>query len=328
MKARRWIALGIGAFILVFSVITSLSLAMNTYSQANWLAGAYDESVVIQEGDPSGSIALLEVNGAIINTTSDSLFSAEGYNHSNFMDLFYQTMSSPNVEGIIIAVDSPGGGVLESAEIHDAVIEAQENYGKPVYISMGSMAASGGYYLAAPAEQIFAYPQTLTGSIGVIMSSLNITELLDKIGVEETVYKSGPYKDMMSGTRPPTEEEDEILQSIVDEYYDEFVEVIANGRGMDEERVRELGDGRIYTGRQALEAGLIDELGSINDVIAAMQRDLGSNYQVIAIEPKQGLTSMFGLAAEKIFGKAEQKQGLMELTEYNQPRAMYLYDYE
>lgn len=325
MKARRWVALGIGLFILLFSLITTVSFAFNTYSSTTEAFFGGSEEKIVRQGDTSGTIALLEVNGPIINSGEPGIFDNNGYNHTTFLNDLHKAMNRSDVEGIIIHVDTPGGGVLESAEIHRAVVEAQTVKDKPVYISMGGMAASGGYYLAAPAEKIYANPQTLTGSIGVIMSSMNITELLDNLGIEEHVYKSGPYKDMMSPTREPLEEEDEIIQTIVDEYYDEFVSIIAEGRDMDEDRVRELGDGRIFTGNQALEEGLIDSLGSLDDVIDDMQTDLGRNYQVVTTSQFESFGSLFGLAANQLFGSNEPEQ---KLHEFNQPRALYMYDYE
>src|SRR5699024_9499864 len=129
---------------------------------------------------------------------------------------------------------------------------------------MGGMAASGGYYVAAPADKIFAEATTLTGSIGVIMESVNYAELAENHGVKFNTFTSGKHKDIMSPSREMTEEEHDIMQSMIDEMYDEFVDVIVDGRGMDEQTVREVGDGRIYTGKQAKEVELIDDLGSLD----------------------------------------------------------------
>src|SRR5699024_9909904 len=153
-----------------------------------------------------------------------------------------------------------GGGVVESAEIHDKIAEVREKYHKPVYISMGNMAASGGYYISAPADKILAQPATITGSIGVIMESLNFAQLAEDLGIDINTFTSGEYKDIMSATRPMRDDEREILQEIVDDMYDDFVQVIVDGRGMTDSEVRELADGRIYTGKQAAELDLIDGL--------------------------------------------------------------------
>ncbi len=154
--------------------------------------------------------------------------------------------------------------------------------GKPVYVSMGSMAASGGYYISAPADKIFASNETLTGSLGVIMQGYNYEKLAEKYGVQFETIKSGPYKDIMSPTREMTAEERKILQTMVNNMYNEFVRVIADGRGMSEKEVRKLADGRVYDGRQAKQLKLVDEIGRLDDVVASMKKDLNvKDAQVI-----------------------------------------------
>ncbi|WP_059103793.1 signal peptide peptidase SppA [Shouchella shacheensis] len=330
MKARRWIALGVSALVLLVSGVISLIVAIVSFNpQETFNLSESGGEVVVQEGSGNGQIALLDVNGLIINSGEEnSLFTSGGYNHQVFLNQLTQAMESNPVEGIVLNVDSPGGGVLESAQIHDLVVEAQEEYDKPVYISMGGTAASGGYYLAAPAERIFANAQTLTGSIGVIMSSYNISELLDNIGVEEIVYKSGPFKDILSPTRDATEEEENILQGIVDEYYDDFVNVIADGRGMSDERVRELGDGRVYTGEQALEEGLVDEIGTLDDTIKALRTELGGDYEVISYTRPSGMPSWMNFLSDRLPNVHSESDVLHQLVEYNQPRALYLQTFE
>lgn len=170
------------------------------------------------------------------------------------------------VKAIVLRVDSPGGGVGPSQEIHDQVklIDAE----KPVIVSMGSVAASGGYYIAAPARLIFANPGTITGSIGVIMEFTNFRELLDKIGLHNEVVKSGKHKDIGSSIRPMTDEDRAILQAMIDDVHTQFIESVAAGRQLDPQAVRALADGRIFTGRQARQYGLVDELGGLDAAIA------------------------------------------------------------
>ncbi len=175
------------------------------------------------------------------------------------MKTLNQVKDDDSVKAIVLRVNTPGGGTNESAEIHHKIVEIKEETQKPVYVSMGSMAASGGYYISAPADKIFASPETLTGSLGVIMQGMNYSELADKIGIDFVTIKSGPYKDIMSESREMTSEERDILQDMIDNSYNEFVRVIAEGRGMPESKVRELADGRIYDGRQAKEVNLIDD---------------------------------------------------------------------
>ena len=172
-----------------------------------------------------------------------------------------------DIKAIVLRVDSPGGAVAPSQEIHDAVKRIKAR--KKVVVSMGGMAASGGYYISAPADRIFAEPGTLTGSIGVIFLHFNVRGLLEWAKVEETTLKSGKYKDTLSPFRPIQETDREEIQSISDDVYSQFVQVVAQGRGMPEARVREIAEGRIYTGKRAKELKLVDELGGFDDAVAA-----------------------------------------------------------
>lgn len=172
---------------------------------------------------------------------------------------------SSTIKAIVLRVDSPGGGVGPSQEIHDEVRRIDAD--KPVIVSMGSVAASGGYYIAAPARLIFANPGTITGSIGVIMEFTNFQELLEKIGLHSQAVKSGKHKDIGSPVRPMTEEERALLQGLIDDVHAQFVDSIAAGRHLEVQKVRALADGRIFTGRQARDLGLVDELGSLEAAI-------------------------------------------------------------
>jgi len=171
----------------------------------------------------------------------------------------------PSVKAIVLRINSPGGGVGPSQEIHEEVGKTVRI--KPVVVSMGSVAASGGYYIAAPAQRILANPGTITGSIGVIMEFTNIQELLGKIGLQNAVVKSGEHKDIGSPTRPMSERDRQILQELIDDVHQQFMTAIAEGRKMDMNKVRALADGRIFSGNQALKLGLVDELGNLQDAI-------------------------------------------------------------
>lgn len=170
-----------------------------------------------------------------------------------------------SVKAIILRVDSPGGGVAPSQEIHEEVKKAQLE--KPIVVSIASVAASGGYYIAAPAQKIMANPGSITGSIGVIMEFTNYQDLLGKIGLRNEVVKSGAHKDIGSAVRPMTEADRRILQSMIGDVHEQFIAAVAEGRGLDPVKVRELADGRIFTGRQARSVGLVDELGNLEDAI-------------------------------------------------------------
>jgi len=173
-------------------------------------------------------------------------------------------VSEPAVGAIVLDINSPGGGVVASDAIYRAVLESP----KPVVASMDEMAASGGYYVACAAETIVALPGTLTGSIGVIIQFTNFEELFAKLGVDKQVIKTGRYKDVGSSHRSLTRDEIGLFESIIEESFDDFVDIVVRGRGLEEGRVRELATGQVYTGRQALEVGLVDELGDLDDAIA------------------------------------------------------------
>ena len=231
-----------------------------------------------------------------------------------------------NIKGIILRVNSPGGGVVESAEIYDKILDIKK-VKKPVYVSMGSMAASGGYYISAPADKIYASPETMTGSLGVIMQGYNYEKLAEKYGVEFETIKSGTYKDIMSPTREMTDDERKILQDMIDNSYNQFVKIIADGRGMTEKEVRKIADGRIYDGRQAKEVNLIDDFGHLDDVIAAMKTDIDQkDAQVIRYTGEAGFGSLFSMGAQKMLGNDVETAVLTKiLSSSNSPRLMYLY---
>lgn len=197
-------------------------------------------------------VGVVEVGGAII----DARETVEQ------LDRFHRDGA---IQAIVLRIDSPGGSVGPSQEIHDAVKRIDAD--KPVIASMGSVAASGGYYIAVPAREIFANPGTITGSIGVIMEYTNVQELLGKIGLYSEAIKSGPNKDIGSPVRPMSREERALLQALIDDVHSQFVDAVADGRGIEPAAVRKLADGRIFSGRQAREAGLVDELGGLEAAV-------------------------------------------------------------
>ena len=171
-----------------------------------------------------------------------------------------------SIKAIIVRVDSPGGGVVASQEIFNALQNARKE-GKKIVVSMGSVAASGGYYIAAAADRIVANPGTLTGSIGVKMEFANIEKLLEKVGVKGMVVKAGAYKDIGSPFRDMTVQEQKLLQTVIDDVHGQFIEAVAGGRHMPVADVRAIADGSIFTGRQALTLKLVDQLGDLEDGI-------------------------------------------------------------
>ncbi|MDH5640418.1 MAG: signal peptide peptidase SppA [Nitrospira sp.] len=210
---------------------------------------------------------------------------------------------NPSVKAIVLRIDSPGGGVVPSQEIHDAVKRIRGKNDKAVIASLGSVAASGGYYIAAATDRIVANPGTLTGSIGVIMETANVEGLLKKIGVEGIVIKSGKYKDVGSPLRKMSEEERALLQSVMDDVHAQFIEAVAEGRAIELKDAQALADGRIFTGRQAKDVQLVDEIGDLEDAIQLAADVAGIEGEPKVVEPRRRfsirelleskLTSMF-----------------------------------
>lgn len=218
------------------------------------------------------SVGVIYVEGAIMGGRQ-SVFSTLAASE-DIMSQIRQAAKDPSVKAVVLRVNSPGGGVAATQEITRELDRLQET-GKPLVVSMGDSAASGGYWVSAAADKIFANKGTTTGSIGVIMTLQNMEELYEKIGIDFEVYKSGPHKDIGSSSREVTQEESELLQEIVDELFEEFVTVVAEGRDMPRQEVEALATGRVLTGQQALEAGLVDEIGNYYDAVDAAATMVG-----------------------------------------------------
>jgi protease-4 len=226
------------------------------------------------------------------------------------------------VKAIIIRVDSPGGTVTGSAQIHEVIQEIE----KPVIVSMGAVAASGGYYVSAPADYIFARADTVTGSLGVIMTIFNAKELVDEIGVDVITLTSGPNKNLGSSWEEMTPEHREILEGFIGESYEEFVSVVADGRGLDRDAVLGLADGRIFSGRQAVDNGLVDELGNRADAIqkAADMGGISGEPRIVEYEHVPGLDQfLMGLASR--LNKTEADRVLELIGEFTTPSLEYRY---
>ena len=193
------------------------------------------------------------------------------------------------IRGIILRIDSPGGAVGPSQEIYDEVLKTRES-GKTIYASMGALAASGGYYIASAAEKIFANPGTLTGSIGVIMVFSNAKGLMEKIGLQPEIVKAGEYKDIGSPARAMTQKERNLLQSVVTDVHQQFIEAVANGRNISVAEVTKIADGRILTGRQAYSLNLVDQMGGLQVSIDQLAHKVGiiGSPKIIKETPRVG----------------------------------------
>ncbi len=261
MKAKK-IIIFIGAFLLFLMVLSSLFTFLG------------------QKLSFTSKVALVKVEGPIIDARSVTE-EISGY------------VKDSSIKAIVLRVNSPGGGVVPSQEIYDAVKKAAAK--KTVVVSMGSVAASGGYYISAPASRIIANPGTITGSIGVIMEIPNVKGLMDKLGLKTEVIKSGKHKDIASPFRGIEAEERQILQGVMDDVHEQFIAAVSEGRKMSVGDVRKIADGRIFSGRQAIKAGLVDELGDLDYAVKAAARMVGikGEPEVVSKKEKSSILEMF-----------------------------------
>jgi len=241
----RWLAIGVLGCLLVVAVALGLSLL--------------DVSDRFSFGN---SVAVVELRGVIEDATE-------------LIETLEHFRTRQSTVAVVLRIDSPGGAVAPSQEMYDEVWRVREQ--KPVIASLGNVAASGGYYVASAANAIVASPGSITGSIGAIMALPYLGPLADKVGIAEQVVKSGPYKDIGHPTRVLTAEDRVLLQGMVDDVREQFVAAVARGRGMETERVRELADGRIFSGAQAEASGLVDRLGGLDAAVRAAWVEAGQS---------------------------------------------------
>ena len=263
-------------FLLTLAALISVSAIILSYLVVRGLEKAqFSEFATDPDG---GNVGIVEINGIIADA-------------SETIRLLKHFREDATIKAIVIRVDSPGGVVGPSQEIYREVRKTVP--AKKVVASMGAVAASGGYYVAAAADGIMANPGTITGSIGVIMGYTNFEKLLEKIGLSPVVIKSGEYKDMGSPTRKMTLREEETLQYFVDQTHRQFVNAIADGRDMDLAHVESLADGRIYTGEEAMKNGLVDRLGNFEDAIEWAGRLGGIEGKISPVYKREDSFSFF-----------------------------------
>jgi len=217
-------------------------------------------------------IAIVEIKGVITQS-------------SGIIEEIRQYAEDEGVKAIVLRIDSPGGGVGPSQEIHREILKVKSK--KKVVTSMGSVAASGGYYIACASDLIIANPGTITGSIGVLMEFTNIEELFKKIGIKGVVLKSGEHKDIGSPFREMTPEEKKIIQGVIDNVHQQFILAVAKGRKLDQAKVVEIADGRILTGEQAKQLGLVDQIGNLQDAIDIVAKMVGIEGKPNVLYPKK-----------------------------------------
>jgi len=249
----------------------------------------------------ANKVAVIYIDGVIVGGRGHSSFIGADGGTDAIIKQIRKAREDRSVQAVVIRINSPGGSAPASQEVGEEVLRLRES-GKPVVVSMADMAASGGYWIAACSDKIYANPSTLTGSIGIYVPYANLEELYKKIGLRQEKIKSGAHKDILSPEREMSTEERAIIQSMVDDIYDQFLQVIAKGRNMEYEQVKALADGRIFTGRQAKEVGLVDALGNMYDAIedAARMAGIQGTPQIV----EYGKTSPFSI----LFGARSQSE--------------------
>ena len=260
MESKRTVRTALALLGLLVLAVIGVSLLTSLALDSGWLGGE--------------RVAVIRIEGVIVDSRET-------------IEELRRFRDNPSIKAVVLRIDSPGGGVVPSQEIHTEVLKARKDGRLKVVASMGNLAASGGYYIAAATDKIVANPGTLTGSIGVIMELANVQGLLEKVGVQSVVIKSGRYKDLASPFRAMSAEDRALLQSVLDDVHDQFIRAVAAGRALKVEQVRDLADGRIFTGRQARTAKLVDELGDLQDAIKLAARLVGIEGEPRVVEPRK-----------------------------------------
>jgi len=267
MVNRRDMFLGLAVLVVILGIILISFLTLST---------------LVFNGIPitSKRVAIIEINGAIISPMP-------------IVQRLERYIKDENIPAIILRLNTPGGGISATQEIYETVIKAR-SAGKKIVASMGSVAASGGYYIAAACDTIIATPGSITGSIGVIANFTEFSDLFEKIGITFNVRKSGKYKDVGSFSRKMTEEEKTLIDNVIMDTYEQFIDAVSEGRNLNPDYVRQYADGRVFTGRQAKEIGFVDVLGTYHDAIdiAGEMAGLGPDPPVHK-EPKGIFWDMF-----------------------------------
>lgn len=293
----------------VFCVFILLSVLFLSFMQSRPRA---------ERAAAADEIAVIYIDGVISGARAANNLLTENGGTDEVIKQLHAAAADKSVRAIVLRINSPGGSSSATEEVAGEIQKIRQS-GKLVVTSMGDVAASGGYWLAASTDKIYANPTTLTGSIGVYMPYSNWEELYKKIGIRQEKIKSGAHKDILSSDRPMTPEERVILQTMVDEIYESFVQVVAEGREMDVDEVRKLADGRVYTGKQAMALGLVDEMGNLYDAIdgAAELAGLAGKPKVKEFGKTNPLSKLFSAAS-----KAELlKQILFDVPENGEVRS-------
>lgn len=297
-----------GAVIIAVGVTGVLTnVVSNKVAKQSMVSSLMGETSVTLPMEPF--VGVINIVGTIQASDSGNLWGDDSeYNHDLYMNYIDQMKNSDLNKGILLYVNSPGGTVYESDELYLKLMEYKEETGRPIWAYFASQACSGGYYISMAADKVYANRNCWTGSIGVIISMLNYKGLYDNLGIKELDITSGKNKAMGSGGLDMTDEQRKIMQSLVDEAYDQFVGIVSEGRNMDESKVRKLADGRIYTAKQAQENGLVDEIAlykeTKDDYLAANGLDNDTKFFTPDNSVSSLMSSLFG-AAKSLRTKSE-----------------------
>ncbi|WP_306484467.1 signal peptide peptidase SppA [Anaerococcus sp.] len=319
-NAKKLIALAITALVLVLSVFAKdkdkevEENLKNKYMKNFSDFSSYTEEIV-QGTNSKEKIKVVDVDGVIQSNDANDFV----------VDELKKAKEDPLVKGVILNVNSPGGSVYASERIANE-IKALKEAEKPVYTVMREMAASGGYYISAPTDRIYASNETWTGSIGVIIQSYSLQGLFEKYGIKEQNITTGKMKDAGSQGRDMSKEEKEYFQGLVDSAFDRFVKIVAEGRGLSEREVRKLADGRVYDGSQALSNGLVDKIGDLDSAVSDMASE--NNLEDPMVIRNDNIMGSFSSIFSKVtdLKKSQSDLAILDKLMKNEgPRPMYLY---
>lgn len=277
-------------------------------------------------GTGTDKILIIPLKGVITSQSPKKLFQETPSIVDSVIKQLKQARDDNDIKAVILEINSPGGGITASDIIYKKVLEFKEETNKKVIVYMQDVAASGAYYISAAADKIVSHPTTITGSIGVIMPLINIANLAEKYGIEDNSIKSGDMKSIGSPLKKMSDDERKVLHDIVDEMYTRFLNIIAVGRNMKIEDVRKLADGRIYTGKQALDNGLVDQLGYIEDAITLAKEMTGlKEAKIIKYKRRFNLAEIFTGSMDNLFGNRTINFSICASADNNTPGFMYLW---
>ncbi|GAX60783.1 periplasmic serine protease [Candidatus Scalindua japonica] len=326
-----WISTSLAIFFFLCCVVLFISLIGLFVLKGAITTQVEDKSTkklaeTIIGGTGTDKILLIPLKGVITGQSSKKLFQETPSIVDSVKHQLEQARNDNNIKAVILEINSPGGGITASDIIYKEILEFKEETNKKVIVSMQDVAASGAYYISAAADKIISHPTTITGSIGVIMPLINFANLAEKYGIEDNSIKSGDMKSIGSPLNKMSDAEKKVLYDIVDEMYTRFVNIIAVGRNMEIEDVRKLADGRIYTGKQALDNGLVDHLGYVNDAITLTKEITGlKDAKIIRYKRMFNLADVFTGSMDRLLCNPTIKFSLNVSTENDSPGFMYLW---